>query len=76
VGGREAACTRFHTHACTRAQEKLESGQYGDPKDFKHDVNLVWHNCMTYNAVSNPRGGGGGGGAGHAVGHHPRAVHG
>lgn len=28
---------------------KLEKGQYKHPKEFKHDVSLVWNNCMTYN---------------------------
>lgn len=32
-------------------QDKLEKGLYSSPKEFKHDVNLVWNNCMTYNAV-------------------------
>lgn len=31
---------------------KLEKGQYKHPKEFKHDVSLVWNNCMTYNVVS------------------------
>lgn len=33
-------------------QEKFARGEYKHPKEFKHDVNLVWHNCMTYNVVS------------------------
>jgi len=32
-------------------QDKLSRGEYKHPKEFKHDVNLVWHNCMTYNVV-------------------------
>ncbi len=28
---------------------RLEKGYYKHPKEFKHDVNLVWNNCMTYN---------------------------
>ena len=32
-------------------QEKLDKSLYTSPKEFKHDVNLVWNNCMTYNAV-------------------------
>lgn len=35
-----------------RLQRRLEEGGYSHPKEFKHDVNLVWNNCMTYNAVS------------------------
>ena len=31
-------------------KKKLEAGAYAAPKEFKHDVNLVWGNCMTYNA--------------------------
>ena len=31
-------------------QRNLELGNYTHPKEFKHDVNLVWNNCMTYNA--------------------------
>lgn len=31
-------------------QTKLEGGGYSHPKEFRHDVNLVWNNCMTYNA--------------------------
>jgi hypothetical protein len=31
-------------------KKKLEAGMYAAPKEFKHDVNLVWGNCMTYNA--------------------------
>lgn len=29
---------------------RLESGAYASPKEFRHDTNLVWTNCMTYNA--------------------------
>jgi len=29
---------------------KLERGDYTSAKEFRHDVNLVWTNCMTYNA--------------------------
>jgi hypothetical protein len=31
-------------------QTKLERGDYSHPREFKHDLNLVWANCMTYNA--------------------------
>jgi hypothetical protein len=31
-------------------KSKLESGAYTSPKEFRHDVSLVWSNCMTYNA--------------------------
>ncbi len=34
----------------TTVKTKLEKGQYTHPREFKHDVNLVWTNCMTYNA--------------------------
>ena len=29
---------------------KLEKGDYSSAKEFRHDTNLVWTNCMTYNA--------------------------
>jgi hypothetical protein len=29
---------------------KLERGDYSSAKEFRHDTNLVWTNCMTYNA--------------------------
>ena len=29
---------------------KLERGEYSSAKEFRHDTNLVWTNCMTYNA--------------------------
>ncbi len=29
---------------------KLERGEYSSAKEFRHDANLVWTNCMTYNA--------------------------
>ena len=29
---------------------KLERGDYSCSKEFRHDANLVWTNCMTYNA--------------------------
>ncbi len=29
---------------------KLDKGEYSSPKEFRHDANLVWTNCMTYNA--------------------------
>ena len=32
-------------------RRKLEGAFYSSPKEFKHDVSLVWINCMTYNAV-------------------------
>ena len=31
-------------------QRKLEKNEYALPKEFKHDVNLIFTNCMTYNA--------------------------
>ena len=31
-------------------RSKLERGDYTSSKEFRHDVNLVWTNCMTYNA--------------------------
>ena len=37
-------------------KRKLDAGQYTHPKEFKHDVSLVWINCMTYNAVRGQRG--------------------
>jgi hypothetical protein len=40
-----------HTLSLPVPQEKLDKSLYTSPKEFKHDVNLVWNNCMTYNAV-------------------------
>lgn len=34
----------------SRLQKKLDRGDYSHPREFKHDVGLVWSNCMTYNA--------------------------
>jgi hypothetical protein len=31
-------------------KKKLEGGAYAHPREFKHDVCLVFTNCMTYNA--------------------------
>ena len=31
-------------------KKKLEGGSYAHPREFKHDVCLVFSNCMAYNA--------------------------
>ena len=53
--GCDAHCARPNRTLSPRLpclQEKLDANGYVHPKEFKHDVNLVWNNCMTYNAVS------------------------
>ena len=31
-------------------QKKLRSGQYKTKNQFAHDLNLIWDNCLVYNA--------------------------
>jgi GTP cyclohydrolase I len=30
----------------------MERGKYPTPLEFEKEMNLIWDNCMTYNAVS------------------------
>lgn len=47
-------CCDLRAHHCFPLQKKIERNEYSSPKEFRHDVTLVWANCMTYNADGSP----------------------